>query len=77
MKKVKEKISEGSSFVKDVAQGIEDFVISTALLITAFYNYQTLSGHEAPFEYWSRLVASVVIGLYGSWALVQFFKRKK
>lgn len=74
--KVKFRVNEGVTVTKEVFQGLEDLVVAMSLLITTFYNYDTLGHDKAPFEYYTRLVASAIILLFGVWLLVRAIRKK-
>lgn len=75
--KARKQVNDSFTLVKETVQGLEDMAIAVALLICAFYNYDTLTADKAPLEYWARLVSSAVIGLFGAWLLVKAVRHKR
>lgn len=72
--KIKKSYQETVSTISKVYDGASHLVLAISLVITGYYNYTTISGNAAPFEYYVRTVASVVIALTGAWAVMKIFK---
>lgn len=72
--KVKKAIKDLVETAVKVYDGASHLILAIALVITAYYNYSTLTSDLSEFEYYARVVASVVIGLTGAWQVVKVFK---
>lgn len=76
--KVKKISKQVTTEARSIFDSAEEFILSTSLLICAFYNYYDLSIRTTGnVEYYVRLIASVVIALWGAQLLVVHFRRKK
>lgn len=75
--KVFTKAKEVKTNTHNFLANTQQLVMSVALVVCAYYNYETLSGDIAPFEYWSRLVSSVVLACTAAWAYWHFVKNPR
>lgn len=76
--KMKFKVHETYSTGKRIIENAEHFILATALVICATYNYYDLTIRPVgDVEYYVRLVASVVIFLKGTIELIRFFDKQK
>lgn len=77
MEKVKKQAKQAVDTSKKVINGVEEFVIGTAIFITAGYNYYDLSIRPVDnVEYIVRLASSVIVGLAGAYLLVKHFANR-
>lgn len=70
---IKKSYQETKQTITNVYDGASHLVLSVALVICAYYNYEGIN-NVSPFEYYARTIASVVIALVGAWAIVKIFK---
>lgn len=76
--KVTKQVDKTYSSIKRVIENAEHFVIATALVIVASYNYYDLTIRPVgEVEYYIRLAASITIFLKGSIEVIRFFDKQK
>lgn len=76
--KMKYKVNETFTTGKRIIENAEHFVLATALVICAAYNYYDLTIRTVGnVEYSVRVAAAVVIGLKGAWEVMSFFSKYK
>lgn len=77
MEKVKKQAKELSEATKRVINGLEEFVIGVAIMVTAGYNFYDLTIRPVGnVEYTVRLASSVVVALSGAWLLARHFNNR-
>ncbi len=78
MEKVKKQAKQVTESTKRIINGVEEFVIGSAVVITAGYNYYDLSIRPVGnVEYVVRLASSVIVALAGAWLLAKHFNKSK
>jgi hypothetical protein len=78
MEKVKKQAKQVTESTKRIINGLEEFVIGSAVVITAGYNYYDLSIRPVGnVEYVVRLASSVIVALAGAWLLAKHFNKSK
>lgn len=77
MEKVKKQAKQVTESTKRIINGVEEFAIGTAVVITAGYNYYDLSIRPVGnVEYAVRLTSSVIVALAGTWLLARHFNNR-
>ncbi len=77
MEKVKKQAKQVTESTKRIINGVEEFVIGSAVVITAGYNYYDLSIRPVGnVEYIVRLASSVIVALAGTWLLARHFNNR-
>jgi hypothetical protein len=77
MDKVKKQAKEISEATKRIINGVEEFVIGSAIVITAGYNFYDLTIRPVDkVEYTIRLASSVIVALAGAWLLARHFNNR-
>ena len=77
MEKVKKQAKEFTEATKRVINGLEEFVIGAAIVVTAGYNFYDLTIRPVTkVEYTVRLASSVIVALAGAWLLARHFNNR-
>ena len=77
MDKVKKQAKQVTESTKRVINGLEEFAIGTAIVITAGYNFYDLTIRPVDkMEYTVRLASSVIVALAGAFLLVKHFNNR-
>lgn len=75
---LKTNVANTVSTTKRVIGNAEEFVLASSLVIVSIYNAYDLAIRLVDdIEFYVRAFASVVIGIKGAWAVIQFFNKKK